>query len=103
MIDEMAETESPDDLERKLQENIAKQKEIIATTTKTRMVPNFGGLAAGFTLQKVPDESKLAPMRKENDLLTAAIGKNRETEKKAAEAQAELDKVTAKHANKPRS
>lgn len=94
MIDEMAEAESLDELERKLQENIAEQKEIIATTTKTRMVPNFGGLVAGFTLQKVPDESKLAPLRKEYDLLTAAIEKKRETEKKAAEAQAELDKVT---------
>lgn len=94
MIDEMAETESLDELERKLQENIAEQKEIIATTTKTRMVPNFGGLVAGFTLQKVPDESKLAPLRKEYDLLTAAIEKKRETEKKAAEAQTELDKVT---------
>lgn len=94
MIDEMAEAESLDELERKLQENIAEQKEIIATTTKTRMVPNFGGLVAGFTLQKVPDESKLAPLRKEYDLLTAAIEKKRETEKKATEAQAELDKVT---------
>ena len=73
---------------------LAEQKEIIATTTKTRMVPNFGGLVAGFTLQKVPDESKLAPLRKEYDLLTAAIEKKRETEKKAAEVQAELDKVT---------
>lgn len=94
MIDEMAETESLDELERKLQENIAEQKEIIATTTKTRMVPNFGGLVAGFTLQKVPDESKLAPLRKEYDLLTAAIEKKRETEKKVDEAQAKLDKVT---------
>jgi len=94
MIDEMAETESLEDLERKLQENIAEQKEIIATTTKTRIVPNFGGLVAGFTLQKVPDESKLAPLRKEYDLLTAAIEKKREAEKKATETQAEMDKVT---------
>ena len=94
MIDEMAETESLDELERRLQENIAEQKKIIATTTKTRMVPNFGGLVAGFTLQKVPDESKLAPLRKEYDLLTAAIEKKREAEKKAAETQAEMDKVT---------
>ena len=94
MIDEMAETESLDELERKLQENIAKQKEIIATTTKTRMVPNFGGLVAGFTLQKVPDESKMRPLRKEYELLTAAIEKKRETDKQVAEAQSELDKVT---------
>ena len=92
MIDVMAETESLDDLERRLQENIAEQKEIIATTTKTRIVPN--GLMAGFTIQKTADQSKLAPLRKEYDLLTAAIEKKREAEKKAAEAQAEMDKVT---------
>ena len=90
MIDVMAETESLDDLERRLQENIA--EEIIATTTKTRIVPN--GLMAGFTIQKTADQSKLAPLRKEYDLLTAAIEKKREAEKKAAEAQAEMDKVT---------
>lgn len=92
MIDEMAETESLDDLERKLRENLAQQKEIIATTTKTRIVPN--GLMAGFTIQKTADQSKLAPLRKEYDLLTAAIEKKREMEKKAVEAQAEMDKVT---------
>ena len=94
MIDEMAESESLDELQRKLQENLARQKRVAAETTKTRMVPNFGGLVAGFTLQKVPDESKMRPLRKEYDLLTAAIEKKREMDKKAAEAQAELDKVT---------
>lgn len=94
MIDEMAESESLDELERKLQENLARQKRVAAETTKTRMVPNFGGLVAGFTLQKVPDESKMRPLRKEYELLTAAIEKKREMDKKAAEAQAELDKVT---------
>lgn len=93
MIDEMAETDSLEELQRKLDENLAKQKEIAAETTKWRMVPNMGGLVVGFTFQKIPDESKLKPLRKEYDLLTAAIEKKQETERKAAEAQAEADKV----------
>ena len=98
MIDEMAETESLDDLQRKLQENLAKQKEISERTTKWRYVP-FGGagfgsvLMTGGTFQKIPDESKIAPLRKEYELLTAAIKKKEETERKAAEAQAEADKI----------
>nr|DAO74571.1 MAG TPA: tail tape measure [Caudoviricetes sp.] len=93
MIDEMAETESLDELQRKLDENLAKQKEIAKQTTKWRIVPNFGGRVAGFTFQHIPDESKLSPLRKEYELLSAAIKKKEETEKKAAEAQAEADKV----------
>lgn len=93
MIDELAETESLDELQRKLQENLAKQKEIDEQTTKWRVVPNMGGRIAGFTFQKVPDESKIAPLRKEYELLTAAIEKKEETERKAAEAQAEANRI----------
>lgn len=93
MIDELAETDSLEELQRKLDENLAKQKQIADETTKWRMVPNFGGHTAGFTFQKIPDQSKLSPLRKEYDLLTAAIEKKKEAERKAAEAQAEADKV----------
>lgn len=93
MIDEMAETESLDELQRKLRENLAQQKEIAEQTTKWRIVPNMGGRIAGFTFQNIPDGSQLAPLRKEYDLLTAAIKKKEETERKAAEAQAEADKI----------
>lgn len=98
MIDEMAETDSLEELQRKLDENLAKQKRIAAEMTKWRYV-SFGGAGfgsasiVGGTFQKVPDESKLKPLRKEYDLLTAAIAKKQETERKAAEAQAEADKV----------
>lgn len=93
MIDELAETESLDELQRKLDVNLAKQKEVAEQTTKWRIVPNMGGRIAGFTFQKIPDGSQLAPLRKEYDLLTAAIEKKKETERKAAEAQAEADKI----------
>lgn len=93
MIDKMAETESLEDLQRKLDENLAKQKEIAEQTTKWRIVPNFGGQIAGFTFQKIPDETKLSPLRKEYDLLSSAIKKKEETERKAAETQAEADKI----------
>ena len=94
MIDEMAESGTLEELERKLSDNIARQKAIIDETTRTRIVPNLGGIVAGFTLQKAPDESQLAPLRKEYELLTAAIDKKREAEKKAAETQAEMDRIT---------
>lgn len=94
MIDEMAESDSLEELERKLRDNLARQKVVIDETTRTRLVPNFGGLVAGFTIQKVPDESQLAPLRREYELLTAAIEKKREAEKKAADAQAEMDRIT---------
>lgn len=94
MIDEMAESDSLEELERKLRDNLARQKAVIDETTCTRLVPNFGGLVAGFTIQKVPDESQLAPLRKEYELLTAAIEKKREAEKKAVDAQAEMDRIT---------
>lgn len=94
MIDEMAESDSLEELERKLRDNFARQKAVIDETTRTRLVPNFGGLVAGFTIQKVPDESQLAPLRREYELLTAAIEKKREAEKKAADAQAEMDRIT---------
>ena len=84
MIDEMAESDSLEELERKLRDE----------TTRTRLVPNFGGLVAGFTIQKVPDESELTPLRREYELLAAAIEKKREAEKKAADAQAEMDRIT---------
>ena len=93
MIDEMADSSSLEELESKLQENIAKQKEVIANSTKNRIVPNMGGLVAGFTIQKIPDPAQLNPLRKEYELLTEAIAKKREEEKKAADAQAEMDKV----------
>lgn len=93
MIDEMAETDSLDELQRKLQENLAKQKEIAEQTTKWRVVPNMGGRIAGFTFQKIPDGSQLAPLRKEYDLLSAAIKKKEETDRKAAEAQAEANRI----------
>ncbi len=94
MIDEMAESDSLEELERKLRDNLARQKAVIDETTRTRLVPNFGGLVAGFTIQKVPDESQLAPLRREYELLTAAIEKKREAEKTAADAQAEMDRIT---------
>ena len=93
MIDEIAETESLEELQRKLEENLAKQKEISEQTTKWRIVPNFGGQVAGFTFQKTPDAAKLSPLRKEYDLLSAAIQKKEETTKAAADAQAEADKI----------
>lgn len=95
MIDELAEKKSLEELQAELNENAAKQKQVADTTTKWRYVPNFGGKVIGGTLQKVPDLSKLKPLRKEQELLTAAIKKKEEALQAEAKAQDEANRVAA--------
>lgn len=93
MIDELAEKKSLEELHAELKENAAKQKQIADSTTKWRVVPN--GLTVGFTFQKRPDDTALKPLRKEQELLTAAIKKKEEALAAEAQAQEEANRVTA--------
>lgn len=93
MIDELAEKKSLEELQAELDANTAKQRQITDSTTKWRVVPN--GITAGFTFQKRPDETSLKPLRKEQELLTAAIQKKREALAAEARAQEEANRVTA--------
>ncbi len=95
MIDELAEKKSLEELQAELKENAAKQKQVADTTTKWRYVPNFGGRGVGGTLQKVPDDSKLKPLRKEHELLTVAIKKKEEALAAEAKAQEETNREAA--------
>lgn len=100
MIDELAEKKSLEELQAELKENAAKQKQVADTTTKWRYVPygsaGFGGMSViGGTFRKVPDSSKLAPLRKEQELLTAAIKKKEEALAAETTAQEEANRVTA--------
>nr|DAH08107.1 MAG TPA: tail tape measure [Caudoviricetes sp.] len=93
MIDELAEKKSLEELQAELDANTAKQRQITDSTTKWRIVPN--GITAGFTFQKRPDEASLKPLRKEQELLTAAIQKKQEALAAEARAQEEANRVTA--------
>ena len=93
MIDELAEKKSLEELQAELDANTAKQRQITDSTTKWRVVPN--AISAGFTFEKRPDEASLKPLRKEQELLTAAIQKKQEALAAEARAQEEANRVTA--------
>lgn len=94
MISELAEKKSLEELQAELEANAAKQKEIADNTTKWRIVPNMGGIVAGFTFQRIPDTTALKPFRKEQELLTAAIKQKEETVRAERKAQEEANRVT---------
>ena len=93
MVDELANADDLATLERKLQENLQKQKEIAATTTKNRIVPN--GIIAGFTIQKIADPEQMAPLRKEYELLTKAIERKKEMQAQEQKQQEEMNRMMA--------
>ena len=98
MIDELAEKKSLEELQKELEQNAAKQKQVADTTTKWRYIPygsaGFGGMSViGGTFEKTPDSSKLTPLRKEQELLTAAIKKKEEALASEKKAQEESNRV----------
>lgn len=93
MVDELANADDLATLERKLQENLQKQKEIAAATTKNRIVPN--GIIAGFTIQKIADPEQMAPLRKEYELLTKAIERKKEMQAQEQKQQEEMNRMMA--------
>ena len=93
MIAELADNTSLEELEKQLKENADKQRQISEQTTKWRIVPNMGGMVAGFTFQKIADPSQLAPLRKEQELLTSAITKKREAVEAANKAEQEANRI----------
>ena len=93
MVDELANADDLATLERKLQENLKKQKEIAVATTKNRIVPN--GIIAGFTIQKIADPEQMAPLRKEYELLTKAIERKKEMQAQEQKQQEEMNRMMA--------
>jgi hypothetical protein len=93
MVDELANADDLAALERKLQENLKKQKEIAVATTKNRIVPN--GIIAGFTIQKIADPEQMAPLRKEYELLTKAIERKKEMQAQEQKQQEEMNRMMA--------
>ena len=93
MVDELANADDLAALEWKLQENLKKQKEIAAATTKNRIVPN--GIIAGFTIQKIADPEQMAPLRKEYELLTKAIERKKEMQAQEQKQQEEMNRMMA--------
>ena len=74
LINETAEGSSLEDLQSQLAETRRQMEEVRTTTVKWRFIPNFGGRIAGGTLQKTYDIGAYGKLRRQEELLTAAIG-----------------------------
>lgn len=85
LIQSIADENSLEQLKHRLNANLEAQKEVIGSTTKKRIVPMFGGLTAGFTIQNVPDYDKLKPLQAEQRKLEAAIKLKEESIRKEQE------------------
>lgn len=85
LIQSIADENSLEQLKDRLNANLEAQKEVIGSTTKKRIVPMFGGLTAGFTIQNVPDYDKLKPLQAEQRKLEAAIKLKEESIRKEQE------------------
>lgn len=71
LINETAENSSLEELQQQLADVRAQKKYVEENTVKWRFIPN--GIIAGGSFQKTPDLGELGKLRKEEELLTAAI------------------------------
>lgn len=85
LIQSIADENSLDQLKSRLNANLEAQKAVIGSTTKKRIVPMFGGLTAGFTIQSIPDYDKLKPLQREQKKLEQAIKLKEESIRKEQE------------------
>lgn len=73
LINETAEGSSLEELQSQLADVRKQMADAKENTVKWRFIPNYGGLVAGGTVQKTFDLGAYGKLRKEEELLTAAI------------------------------
>jgi len=89
LINETAENSSLEELQSQLADVLGQMEDVKTNTVKWRFIPNYGGLIAGGTLQKTYDLGAYGKLRRQEELLTAAIDvKNK---KLAEEAKIQAD------------
>ena len=89
LINETAENSSLEELQSQLADVRGQMEDVKNNTVKWRFIPNYGGLIAGGTLQKTYDLGAYGKLRRQEELLTAAIDvKNK---KLAEEAKIQAD------------
>ena len=89
LINETAENSSLEELQSQLADVRGQMEDVKTNTVKWRFIPNYGGLIAGGTLQKTYDLGAYGKLRRQEELLSAAIDvKNK---KLAEEAKIQAD------------
>ena len=89
LINETAENSSLEELQSQLADVRGQMEDVKTNTVKWRFIPNYGGLIAGGTVQKTYDLGAYGKLRRQEELLSAAIEvKNK---KLAEEAKIQAD------------
>ena len=89
LINETAENSSLEELQSQLADVRGQMEDVKNNTVKWRFIPNYGGLIAGGTVQKTYDLGAYGKLRRQEELLSAAIEvKNK---KLAEEAKIQAD------------
>lgn len=93
-IKSLADSDSLEGLERRLEDNRAKQQKIVDETTRKRLVIRGNGAAFNtFSIEDAPDRSQLKDLYAEESLLVRAIEQKKQMLEEEARAQDEANKV----------
>lgn len=93
-IKSLADSDSLEGLERRLEANRAKQQKIVDETTRKRLVIRGNGAAFNtFSIEDAPDRSQLKDLYAEESLLVRAIAQKKQMLEEEARAQDEANKV----------
>lgn len=93
-IKSLADSDSLEGLERRLEANRAKQQKIVDETTRKRLVIRGNGAAFNtFSIEDAPDRSQLKDLYAEESLLVRAIEQKKQMLEEEARAQDEANKV----------
>ena len=93
LINTTAENSSLEELQQQLADTRSQMEDVKNNTVKWRFIPNYGGLVAGGTLQKTYDLGAYGKLRKQEELLTAAIEVKNKKLAEEAKIQADANRM----------
>ena len=93
LINTTAENSSLEELQQQLADTRSQMEDVKNNTVKWRFIPNYGGLVAGGTLQKTYDLGAYGKLRRQEELLTAAIEVKNKKLAEEAKIQADANRM----------
>ena len=93
LINETAEGSSMEELQTQLADVRRQMEDVKTNTVKWRFIPNYGGLIAGGTMQKTYDLGAYGKLRRQEELLTAAIEVKNKKLQEEAQIQADATRM----------
>ena len=93
LINETAEGSSLEELQQQLADTRRQMEDVKNNTVKWRFIPNMGGLVAGATVQKTYDIGEYGKLRRQEELLAAAIEVKNKKLQEEAKIQADATRM----------